>query len=301
LNGRTAYTLALIAAWVSGAACAAPAEQAYDTAPLRVVRSSHAQPEALKQWIVASMNHCAAELHLPAPPWPPGLNDEVLGRFVARQQEELFHGGEWALYETERSIAADVRNGCRLTVFTRRSAEAEHQCLTREGFANPPLGALMDAAHPAEERVDPIGPGPHRGCGLSKREIDVASLPKDRSGKAACVWRTDVIGQRMAGLAEKLGKGGGGGTRAAHQPGSFDSCLYAALPEYRSPGGRRAVVVKTETPALVGQTGVTLHAPEQPGYELERLSDDQPIAPDRFSSAALKAFASQPSRSPLGD
>lgn len=285
--------------WMPVIAAPADADVALDSRPLQVVRTVLANPEGIRQTITASLGGCAAKLNMPVPPIPPKLTDAMLGQFMVRRQEELFSGAHWALYDTERTIGADVRNGCQLTVFTRRRAESELQCRDHQGWGNAPLGELMDLEHPVDGSPTPQAASKHHGCTLIGRGIDPEGLPQDKAGSVACVWRSDVIGQKLEALSAKLG---GNRPKAGHKPGSFDTCLYARTPEYRNAGGRRPVIVKTQAPTLVGQTGVTLHATEQNALELDRLGDDgDPIPQDRFSAASLKAFASQPTRTPLGD
>lgn len=280
------------------AQAAADASGTLDSRPLHVVRTTLANPAGLRQWITASLGGCAAKLGMQTPPVPPKLTDAELGQFMVRRQEELFSGAHWAIYDTERTIGADVRNGCQLTVFTRRRAESEQQCEDHQGWGNATLGQMMDLDNPVEGSPTPQAASKQHGCTRIGRGIDPEGLPQDKAGSVACVWRADILGQKLEALSGKLGNNR---PKAGHKPGSYDTCLYAKTPEYRNAGGRRPVIVKTQAPELVGQTGVVFHVTEQNALELERLGDGESIPVDRFSASALRAFVSQPTRTLLGD
>jgi len=275
------------AAFGNGTAPAASAQP-----PIRIVRESLANVAALKAEIKLSHDACRAVKGLP-PSAPPLPADPVLARFKVIEEEELFDGRAWAEFSVTRTIAADGRNGCRLTVFSERHATVEHACKVQLIGGTDLLGHMVSQpAEPLERPTLTEDDLTQDVCELpTGAPLKVAGLPTDRDKQVDCVWNARIIEREGAGLSH-----------ASMMPPTdeFDSCVYAKRPSYHYPNHDRAVVIRTKAPASQAGSAV---APltTLPVLRLAEFSDGAPIPASRFTRAAVQSYINLPTAEPLGD
>jgi hypothetical protein len=292
--------VALFAAFALFTAIAAVAADTSAPPPIRVLRVGHGRLPALKQNITASVEACRAVKHLPAGPviLP---SDAVLSQIGLLETEELFDGARWAVYEVQRSIAADASNGCQLAMFAHRTATVEQACEWRIRGSNALIGAMVDfeSPSPAAPQVqdDKLSA---QSCSTRRRVSDdsTAGLPSEDAGGTRCVWSSALIARSMAKVAALAAIAQRGGDDQG-----ADTCLYEKRPYYEVAGARRAVVLKTRG-ALRGSNGVDIttifgeaKATEQ---QLSAFSDSQPIPVARFTRASVDAFVRLPAKAAVG-
>ena len=294
---------AVVALFAASAAFTGIAAAAADTSappPIRVLRIGHGRLPALKQNITVSVEACRAVKHLPG--GPVNLpSDAVLSQLGLLETEELFDGARWAVYEVQRSIAADAANGCQLAMFVHRTATVEQACDWRVRGSNAAIGAMADFESPApaapEVQDDKLSA---QSCSTRRRAADdsTAGLPIEDAGAARCVWSSALIARSMAKAAALAGLA----PSSADNRGA-DTCLYEKRPYYEGAGARRAVVLKTRG-ELRGASGVDITtifgAAKAIEQQLSAFSDNQPIPAARFTRASVDAFVRLPAKASVG-
>ena len=278
-----------------GLLMAAAAAHADDTTPIRVQRAGYPNAAAYRQNVEVMVEACRAVKKLP--PGPSGVPSvEVLAKLPLMEQEELFDGPMWALYETQREVAPDPNAGCKLATFVHRSVRIERSCEWRLRGSTALIGEQTDLEHPRPagpgELVQEDGASPE--CRRKPRERDTSDLKAEDAGFGArCFWASDMIRASMAKVGMKPG---------AHDPRAVDFCHYDKHPYYQVGGLRRSVVLKSRG-ELHNDKGTALAsffgAVQAAGVPvLTGFSDGTRIDPARFTKAAAQAFLAQPAKLP---
>lgn len=260
--------------------------------PLRIVRASPANVVVLKWMIKASHDACRAEKGLP-PSAPPMPSEQRLASFKVMEEEELFDGRAWAEFSVSRTIAADARNACRLTVFSERHATVEHDCKVQIIGGTELLADMVRVpAEPLERPTLTEDDLTQDVCELPTGvPVSVAGLPTDRDQQVACVWNARIIARDLQ--AARLGP-------ATPQADEVDMCVYAKRPSYHYASHDRPVVVRTKAPPPTDDTAEAALRSLR-ALRLVEFSDGTPIPASRFTRAAVQNFVNLPTTEPLGD
>lgn len=273
--------------------------QAADAPPLRVVRVSSDDADSMRKRVAMLEGLCRTAQQLPPAPATPLTDAQINGVHVL-EHEELFDGASWAEYVTRRLIVPDAAQGCRPVVYVARSATVERACQSRVRGGTASLDELSNAqqAAPAPEVVEQ--PVSRSRCEGRARDAEPAAATQAESAGfgTSCVWSGDRA-RSLLGAGPASATAGGGSSGAAAT--GFETCLYARLPRYPSPGRQRAVVLKTRSPEPEGQRGnaFQMEARVTANQRLASFSAGEPIAAQRFSRGAVEAFIHQPTKQAL--
>lgn len=279
----------LLATLTANGAWAAP--DAPDSGhPIHVHRIGTGDVDRMKAGITLMVDACRVIKGL-----PPGTpfkmpSDDDLAKLAVSEDDEYFDGANHATYRTTRMIAPDPRSGhCELKVFHERHAWAGQACGSGTLGSTTLMLPLTDMEHPEPPRPTvEAQPASRDGCGRKARVYDIEGLPTEDAGLGQrCVWHADVLAKSVRAL---------GVTAKGHDPDgpAADFCLYQKQPAYVFNGHRQTVVLKSSggrpEDALNQVTGLPA------GHLNTRLvdfSDGRPIAPERFTAAAVRRFVEQ--------
>jgi hypothetical protein len=286
-----------VALLLGGLLLPALAQEARDSSnPLQLRRIGHGNVAGLKLNIGVSIEACrvAKKLPLNAPKELP--SDDFLAKLVVAEDEELFDGGRWAQYSTQRSVLADPASGdCKLALFVSRGVRIEQTCESRYSAVMPTTQEMADPQDP-KPPVPEVSTGPGGNCRKKpKAPLPTQGLPTENAGDGtSCVWWADAMAAVMRSAGMKA---------PGHNDKTLDQCLYARQPEYFWRGHTRLVVVKSSgsDQSLAGNDISDIFG-EVRGHSNQRqaeLSDGRPISPERFSRSGAQAFLSQPAKAPL--
>jgi hypothetical protein len=285
----------LAAALATTALAAAAAENP----PIRVLRIGHGDVATMKENIKMSVEGCRALKKLP--PGPAKLpSDETIAKLAVFEEEELFDGALWAKYETQRSIWADVRGNCQLALFVHRSASVERSCESRVRGQNALIGELVafegPTPPPPSVEEDKLG---RVACDAKPHPIDVQGLPTEPVAGTSCVWHADILGKMMSKIPAFAAKA----KKAGKDKDAFDTCLYAARPNYAYEGQSRPVILRTHS-GHKSLTGLDMSKVfgEIAATDLTatEFSDGTPIPKAKFTRATVESFVKQPTKTAIG-
>jgi len=275
---------------------------AVENPPIRVLRVGHGDVAAMKENIKMSVEGCRAVKKLP--PGPVKLpSDETIAKLAVFEEEELFDGALWAKYETQRSIWADVHGNCQLALFVHRSASVERSCESRVRGQNALIGELVAFEGPPppppaveEDKLSRLA------CDAKPRAIDVQGLPTEPVAGTSCVWHAEILGKMMSKIPAFAAKAKAKGA-AGKDKDAFDTCLYAARPNYAYEGQARPVILRTHS-GHKSLTGLDMSKVfgEIAATDLTatEFSDGTPIPKAKFTRAAVESFVKQPTKTAIG-
>ncbi|HZE92518.1 MAG TPA: hypothetical protein VE029_12535 [Rhizobacter sp.] len=299
---RVHLTIAALCAllWLVGCTSSTPD----DTAPIRVLRVGHADLDAFKKSIEASVRGCQLFKNQQRKQPPAALRlppDADLLKFVVAEDEELFNGVMWARFHTQRTIAADVKNGCQPAVYIHRDANVERTCDWRLHGSSLQiidmvgLETLQSVETPPSVYKEKL---PQATCKAKPpATLDTTGLPVEDAGAARCIWATAIAARTAQAAASPNAQP----TEA--DAATPDFCFYDKKPYYAYQGTRRELVLKIRgakktaggqpIAELLGEVAAV-------GQELAAFSDGPALPEAKFTREAMEAFLRQPAKQPLG-
>ena len=270
---------------------------------LRVVRAGYGNVPVMKEGVARSVEACRIVKHLP--PITAALpNDTQLAQLAVLEQEELFDGSHWALYEVQRQFGADPANGCQVALFSYRTGTVEKACELRTTATSAPLGELMSLdTHAASRPVVVDSALSANNCKRKQRDVDLAGLPRQEAGAARCIWSSAIVGRQLAAIRVPGAVAPASGTSNTATTG-FDTCLYELRPTYYFEGSGHPVVLMTRTVPRPGTVdAISQVFGEVPAFgnvKLLSFTASPSIAESRFSRSAIDAHVNQPTKSAVG-
>ena len=280
--------LALFVVGIGGAVFS-PLAQGAEGGALHIVRRGAAEFDTLRKWAWALEHACRVGNKLPETA-PTPLSDSTLARVPLLEIEEFFSGGQWARYQTTRSILPDHDNACRLTVYVYRSATVERTCERRISGRSRPLSDLTSGNAGASDIKFSERDLPSRRCDGTPPDVPVGLSRHDAGQGVTCIWTSSVL-RGMLGSSD-MAEGAQEG---------FDTCLLADMPGYAYRGSRRPVIVMTRGTGTPKDSDNAVHMHERvvANQTLKSLSRGAAVDAGKFTRAGIETFVRLPAKLPL--